>query len=176
MYNDSNNGLNKMKRYYFDQPTTEKFVDFLMTQAELIAPHKKGDASYSYEVVNSEKEIVYDYPRTIQPLKKYFLPPKETLLSFDSENNEFKEESIESKKRIFFAIHSYEMQGVKRLDYSFSQGNPESNYLNRRENSTFIGISFTPDKYHFSKSDLVYILSRLKTDSWFLRWMKREKN
>lgn len=152
MYNDSNAGLNKMKRYYFDQPTTDNFVKFLMSQAELIAPHKKGDASYSYEVVSSINEIVYDYPRTIQPLKKYFLPPKETLLSFDSEKNEFKQSEIESISQMFFAVHSYEMQGIKRLDYSFTQGNPESNYLDRRENSIFIGISFDPDKYHFTKS------------------------
>ncbi len=152
MYYDSNTGLNKMKRYYFDQPTTDKFVEFLMTQAEVIAPQKKGDASYSYEVVTSGKDIVYDYPRTIQPLKKYFLPPRETLLSFDSKNNEFKKTDIALNNRIFFAIHSYEMQGIKRLDYSFTQGNPEFNYLQRRENSIFIGISFNPDKWHFTKS------------------------
>lgn len=152
MYNGSNNGLSKLKRYFFDQNTTDKFVDFLMTQAELIAPHKKGDSSFTYETVVSGKDIVYDYTRTIQPLKKYFLPPKETLLTFDSQKNEFVEGSIESKKRIFFAIHSYELQGIRRLDYSFSHGNPESNYFDRRDNSTFIGISFKPDQYHFNKS------------------------
>jgi sulfhydrogenase subunit beta (sulfur reductase) len=152
MYNESNTSLNTMKRYYFDQLTTNKFVEFLMSQAELIAPHKKGDTSYSYEVVTSDADIVYNYPRTIQPLKKYFLPPRETLLSFDSEKNEFNKADIESTNRIFFAIHSYEMQGIKRLDYSFTKGNPEYNYLKRRENSIFIGISFNPDKWHFTKS------------------------
>ena len=152
MNNDSKIGLKTLKKYYFDQPTTNKFVEFLMTQAELIAPQKKGDASFSFEVVNSFKDVVYEYPRTILPLKKYFLPPKETLLSFNSEKNEFEKETIEAKKRIFFAIHSYEIQGIKRLDYSFTQGNPEFNYLQRRENSIFIGISFNPDKWHFSKS------------------------
>jgi len=142
MYDDSNIELNEMKRYFFDRSTTDKFTKFLMSQAELIAPHQKGDTSYSYEVITSTDDIVYDYPRTIQPLKKYFLPPKETLLSFDLANNEFKKEAIDIKNRIFFAIHSYEMQSIKRLDYSFAQGNPESNYLKRRENSTFIGISF----------------------------------
>jgi len=152
MYDDSNIELNEMKRYFFDRSTTDKFTKFLMSQAELIAPHQKGDTSYSYEVITSADDIVYDYPRTIQPLKKYFLPPKETLLSFDSANNEFKKEAIDIKNRIFFAIHSYEMQSIKRLDYSFAQGNPESNYLKRREDSTFIGISFNPDKWHFTKS------------------------
>jgi sulfhydrogenase subunit beta (sulfur reductase) len=152
MYNDSITGLDKMKRYFFDQATTEKFVNFLMAKSELIAPHKKGESSFVYDIVKSSKDIEYDYSRTIQPLKKYFLPPRETLLSFDSKKNEFEKPKIELKKQIFFAIHSYEMQAIKRLDYSFSQGNPESNYLTRRENSTFIGISFNPDKNHFTKS------------------------
>ena len=152
MYNESNNELNEIKRYFFNQLTADKFVKFLKSRYEVIAPHKKGDVSYSYEVVRSEKDVVYDYPRTIQPLKKYFLPPKETILSFNSEQNEFQEEEIEIKERIFFAIHSYEMQGIERLDYSFIQGNPESNYLKRREKSIFIGISFNPDEWHFTKS------------------------
>ena len=106
MYNELNNEMNEMKRYFFDRSTTDKFAKFLMSQAELIAPHQKGDTSYSYEVVTSENDIIYNYTRTIQPLKKYFLPPKETLLSFDSEKNEFNEEAIDIKDRIFFAIHS----------------------------------------------------------------------
>jgi sulfhydrogenase subunit beta (sulfur reductase) len=39
-----------------------------------------------------------------------------------------------------------------RLDYNFTQGNPEDNYLKRRQNSIFIGVSYTPDDYHFSQS------------------------
>jgi len=141
-----------MKRYFFDHSTTEKFINFLMTKGKLIAPHRKGEHSFAYEYVSDIAHIVFDYPRTIQPLKKFFLPPQETLLTFNIESNTFEEEKIVSEKYIFFAIHSYEMQAIQRLDYSFKRGNPEANYLTRRENVLFIGISFTPDEWHFSKS------------------------
>ena len=144
--------LEQMKRYFFDQETTTKFIRYLMNKATLIAPHQKGETSWSYEKVNRADEVVLDYPRTIQPLKKYFLPPRETLLSFSIKDNCFKEVASEQEQRIFFAVHSYEMQSILRLDYNFSSGNPESNYLQRRKNACFIGISFRPDSYHFSKS------------------------
>ncbi len=144
--------LEQMKRYFFDKETTTKFIQYLMKKATVIAPHKRGEVSYSFEEVSDVAEIVVDYPRTIQPLKKYFLPPSEKLLSFNLKDNSFSEEEIEEKKRIFFAVHSYEMQGIRRLDYSFSKGNPESNYMRRRNNTCFIGISYNPDEWHFSKS------------------------
>jgi sulfhydrogenase subunit beta (sulfur reductase) len=152
MHSVHNAKFEEMKRFFFDNDTAVKFVDFLMKKAEVYAPHRKGDHSYAYEKVKDAGRVVFNYPRTIQPLKKFFLPPHETLLRFNLKTNEFSQEKVVAEKRIFFGIHSYEMQGLKRLDYSFARGEPESNYLNRRENTVFIGISFTPDVYHFSKS------------------------
>jgi len=134
--------------FYFDTQTTKQFLSYLKEEAILIAPHKKGDKSFSYEAVDEIENVVFNYPRTIQPLKKAFFPPKETLLRFSMKDNSFEKAEVSTEKHIFFGIHSYEMQGVKRLDYSFSHGNPESNYLTRRENVLFIGISYTPDDWH----------------------------
>jgi sulfhydrogenase subunit beta (sulfur reductase) len=146
------NRFDDIKRYFFDYATLEKFIVYLMSKAKVIAPHQKGEKSYSFEEVTAAQNVVLIYPRTIQPLKKYFLPPEETILTFDTQKNQYTKEKIKVEKRIFFAIHSYELQSIKRLDYAFAKGHPESNYLTRRENSLFIGISFTPDKWHFSKS------------------------
>jgi sulfhydrogenase subunit beta (sulfur reductase) len=144
--------LEQMKRYFFDRDTTTKFLKYLLRKSTVIAPHTKGEASWSFEKVTDAEKVVLDYPRTIQPLKKYFLPPQETLLSFNTKDNSFQEPDIEEGPRIFFAVHAYEMQGILRLDYSFLKGNPESNYLQRRSKSCFIGISYKPDEWHFSKS------------------------
>jgi sulfhydrogenase subunit beta (sulfur reductase) len=152
MQNEKTMNLSEMKCYYFDLGTVNDFLGFLKTKAQLFAPHKKGEASYVYKAVENTNDVVLEYNRTIQPLKKFFLPAKEKLLSFNLTENNFKTEVVEAENRIFFGIHSYEMQGVKRLDYSFLTGNPESNYLTRRENSLFIGISYQPDEYHFSKA------------------------
>ena len=150
--NIKNTNLTQFECFEFSHNDTLDFIRFLQTKAELIAPHKKGEASFAYKTVQQPEDVVLDYPRTIQPLKKFFLPPRETLLKFNRLEQNFEKEQVEARERIFFGIHSYEMQGVKRLDYSFSQGNPESEYLTRREKSLFIGVSFAPDEYHFSKS------------------------
>jgi len=152
MTNEFASKLVHLDHYFFDEKKTQKFIEFLKTKATVYAPHKKGEKSYSYEIVNDPAQVVLDYPRTIQPIKKFFLPPVETLLSFRLSKNQFQEEKVKVEKRIFFGIHSYEMRALKLLDYSFKKGNPESNYLTRRENSLFIGISYTPDKYHFATS------------------------
>lgn len=152
MNEDLNTKFNQMKRYFFDFSTVQKFIEYLTTKAKVIAPHKKGENSYSYEVVDSSATVIMDYPRTIQPLKKYFLPPSETLLRFNLEKNEFTGEEIPEEQKIFFAIHAYELEAIQRLDFSFKRGDPESNYFNRRKNSIFIGVSYSPDKWHFSKS------------------------
>jgi sulfhydrogenase subunit beta (sulfur reductase) len=144
--------LASLKHIYFDKETAQKFVSFLKTKAEVIAPHKKGESSFYYEKVNDANDVVFQYPRTIQSIKKYFFPPKETLLHFDTESNTYHKPEIKAGERIFFAVHSYEMQAIKCLDYSFANGNPESNYFKRREKAIFIGIDYIPDSWHFSKS------------------------
>jgi len=145
---------NIKQAYYIERENVYRFIDYLKGKGELLAPQKKGRHSFSYVTVDKAVNVVLDYPRTIQPLKKFFLPPRETLLNFKRSSNTFVEEEKppENKKRIFFGIHSYDMQGVLRLDYSFSSGNPEANYLQRRANSTFIGISYQPDAHHFGAS------------------------
>ena len=151
MTGEDNYKLEQMNKYYFDHATTENFLEFLMSRAKVIAPHRKGEYSFIYDEVRNVSDIVFDYTRTIQPLKKYFLPPREKLLEFDRKNNTFTETKITDEPRIFFAIHSYEMQAIKRLDFSFVRGRPEWNYLERRKNALFMRISFTPDEWHFSK-------------------------
>lgn len=144
--------LEQMKRYFFDQDTTKKFIHYLISKGSVIAPHRKGECSYTFERVIDVNDVEMVYPRTIQPLKKFLLPPAETLISFNIKDQSFQEGKIEDEKMIFFAVHAYDMQGVLRLDYNFTKGNPESNYLKRRENCCFIGISYEPDDFHFSKS------------------------
>jgi sulfhydrogenase subunit beta (sulfur reductase) len=151
MSNETNSRFEQMKRYFFDHATTENFIEFLMSRGTVIAPQRKGQNSFIFDEVRRVADIVFDYPRTIQPLKKYFLPPREVLLEYCRETNTFRESVIPDQPRIFFGVHAYDMQAIKRLDVSFSRRNPEWNYLKRRENVLFIGISFTPDEWHFSK-------------------------
>ena len=93
--------LDQIKKYFFDQETSKKFLEYLTGKGKLFAPHKKGETSYSFEKVDDVKDVVFDYPRTIQPLKKFFLPPRETLLNFKLTDNTFSEPEKKKERKSF---------------------------------------------------------------------------
>lgn len=141
-----------MQCYQLSAGDVPALVDHLGAYGDVYAPHQKGDVSYSYERVTDSTKVVLDYNRTLLPLKKFFLPPTEKLLDFSVKAGSFSPVETKAEPRLFFAIHSYELEGIKRLDHSMLSGNPESNYFQRRKLARFVGISFEPDEYHFSES------------------------
>lgn len=141
-----------MNNLHLPESKRKAFITHLTNFGIVIAPHKKGAVSFTFEEVKSAGDVVLDYPRTLHSVKKYFLPPKEQLLSFSMKDFSITQDELDNSAKIFLGVHSYDMQAVLKLDYNFSQGIPEKNYLTRRENATFIGVSFTPDEYHFSRS------------------------
>ena len=141
-----------MKKYQLNKQELSSFIDHLKKQGTVFAPHKKGDASYSFAKVVESDSVILEYNRTLNSVKKYFLPPREQLLSYSKTDNSYQKGIIEKEKKIFLGVHSYDMKAVLKLDYNFTEGNPEENYLLRRRNSSFIGVSFIPDEYHFSQS------------------------
>jgi ferredoxin len=77
------------------------------------------------------------------PPKKYFLPPKEELLKFTIGPKSEVAEVIESKPFIIFGVHPYDLKAVGQMDKIFSEGNPDPNYLRRREGILLIGVDPT---------------------------------
>ena len=141
-----------MNMYNLKLEKVSDFIVHLQKYGEVIAPHPIGDASYSFSTVTNPNTVELDYNRTLQSIKKEFLPPREKILSYSTESNQYEKVELKAEPRIFLGVHSYNMQAVLKLDFNFSQGNPELNYLKRRENTTFIGVSYSSDKYHFGRS------------------------
>ncbi len=141
-----------MEKFNLSTSRLNALIKHLMTRGIVYAPHKNGEVSFSFDEVRDPGKVILNYNRTLQSIKKYFLPPREQLLSFSLKSGSLSKVEPENPLRIFLGVHSYDMQAVLRLDYNFSQGNPELNYLKRRQNSLFIGVSFEPDTYHFSRS------------------------
>ena len=141
-----------MEKYQLNTNKIEAFITHLKNEGKVFAPHKSGENSFKFNEVENPDSVVLDYNRTLNSIKKYFLPPREVLLSFSKKEYSFEKSTIEVEKKIFLGVHNYDVKGVLRLDYNFSQGNPEDNYLKRRADSIFIGVSYVPDEYHFSQS------------------------
>lgn len=141
-----------MECYSLRKSDVPELIDHLGSYGEIIAPHKKGDVSFSFEVVNDSSKVELDYNRTLLPLKKSFLPPVEKLMDFSLKEMAYKPVDIPIEPTVYFGVHSYEMQAILRLDHNMLSGKAESNYFNRRKKSRFVGVSFEPDEFHFSES------------------------
>lgn len=141
-----------MECFSLQRTQVPALIDHLRGYGEVIAPHHKGDVSYTFKTVQDSKDVVLDYNRTLLPLKKMFLPPVEKLMDFSLKDGNYTSNEVPVEPRVFFGVHSYEMQSILRLDHNMLDGNAESNYFNRRKSSRFVGISFDPDEFHFSES------------------------
>lgn len=141
-----------MVQFFLEHDRIAEFVAHLQKSRPVYAPHRKGEASYVFSLVENPREVVLDYPRTMHSVKKFFLPPREKLLHFDLTDNSCEAPEARPVDAIFLGVHSYDLAAVHRLDYNFSQGQPERNYLTRRQGAVFVGVSYEPDQYHFSGS------------------------
>jgi len=141
-----------MTAMMMDKDRVADFVTHLQESKPVYAPHAKGRSSYVFDRVERSDDVVLDYPRTLQSVKKFFMPPRDDLLDFNLVDNSFTEPDLKPIDAVFLGVHSYDMHAVMRLDYVYSQGNPERNYIVRRQGAVFVGVSFTPDKHHFSGS------------------------
>lgn len=149
-----------MVQYLLEASQVSKMIAHLCGQKTVYAPHHKGKRSFTFAEVSDPDAVVLDYNRTLQSVKKFFLPPKEELLSFNITENNFETSAVAPLNAIFLGVHSYDMQAVLKLDHNFTDGNPEKNYLTRRDGALFVGVSFEPDAWHFSGS--VGVASREK--------------
>jgi len=119
-------------------------VRAFMDSYEVVAPVKRGRI-YRFEAIKDPGDIQLDYGTTIASPKKYFLPPQETLLEFDTEGNEVTEYTAEAVPRVIFGAHACDINAVNRLDLVFKDGPyPDPYYIARRNATLIVGISCTP--------------------------------
>ena len=141
-----------MAQYFLEQGRVADFVAHLLSQRTVYAPHRRGQRSFAFEKTDDPRAVELEYPRTLNAVKKFFLPPRETLMDFDLRANTATPAPVAPVDAVFLGVHSYDLAAVRRLDHNFLQGNPERNYLTRRQGALFIGVSYIPDRFHFAGS------------------------
>ncbi len=126
-----------------DASELPSLVSAFLETYEVIAPVKSG-MSHAYSTVESFEEIALDYMTTITPLKKLFLPVRETLLTFDTETNDVTEYSSPSH-RASCSAPMRDINALNSLDLVFRDGPyPDPYYTARRNATLIVGISCMP--------------------------------
>ncbi len=141
-----------MKILKIPKENLDLFVAVLPAFGEVYAPVRRG-SGFAFDRPGRWTEVQMNYPRTILPPKKFFLPPRETTFKFDSSKGYQDQLAEATKPVVLFGVHAYDIFGLNILDRVFSQGRyVDPYYVARRQNITIIGVDFQPDDKHFAYS------------------------
>lgn len=126
------------------------FINDLLPTERIEAVQAKGD-KFDFGPLESAKDLRLDYDVTLLPPKKYFQPPVETLLTYETKGTY--KSHYDSEKFILIGVHPYDMAAINQMDMLFTQDNYDSHYMTRRTNATIIACDVeTPSKNVFASS------------------------
>ena len=110
-----------------------KFMEALKDWGTLYAPIKISEKFYDFRKIEDVQKVEFNYHRTIQPPKRFFYPPKETLFHFDREVVEMYEAYEEEGPKVIFGVHSCDIVGLRIMDSIFIDDEPDPYYQRRRD-------------------------------------------
>jgi len=127
------------------------FVDALIKTENVIGVQAKGDR-FDFAPLESAKGLRLDYDVTLQPPKKFFLPPAEVLLTYEVGGAYTSQ--LDSRKFILLGVHPYDMIAINQMDELFRQDNYDAHYMTRRNNATIIACDVAKASDHVFASSM----------------------
>ena len=141
-----------MKILKIPKTDLDLFASILPAFGELYAPVRRG-RGYAFDRPVAWSDVQIDYPRTILPPRKLFLPPRETMFHFDPTEGYKSLLAEAATPRVLFGVHAYDIYGLNILDRVFAQGPfHDPYYVARRQNTVIVGVDVNPDDGHFARS------------------------
>ncbi|MFW6195906.1 MAG: 4Fe-4S dicluster domain-containing protein [Thermoplasmatota archaeon] len=121
----------------------ESFVDYLINEheKEIVGVQEKGKDKYSFQELHKAEDLRLDYDVTILPPKKYFMPQRETLVKYKTEEELSMSPVNEVTPRIIIGIHPYDLVSIKQMDKIFEDTHEDQNYLWKRREAVLIGVN-----------------------------------
>lgn len=139
-----------MKTKKLSKDVLSDLVSGLVAEEKVIGVKAKGDR-FDFGPLESAEDLRLDYDVTLQPPKKYFQPPIETLLTFGV-GGDYRSQH-DTEKFILIGVHPYDMIAINQMDRIFSQDHYDSHYMTRRNNATIIACDVArPSKDVFASS------------------------
>ncbi len=129
----------------------KQFVSSLIDSDQTVIGVQSKNDKFAFGELTHADDLRLDYDVTLLSPRKYVLPPKEPLLSFEVGGDS---QSLQDHQpMILLGVHPYDMVAINQMDELFSQGEYDTHYMNRRNNLTIIACDVvTPSKNVFASS------------------------
>jgi ferredoxin len=118
-----------------DKAAFDKWISVCIESQRVFGVQAKDDRFVFAPLANAE-DLRLDYDVTILPPKKYFLPPRETLLKFD--RKEGFESVFDNEPFVLFGVHPYDMIAISQTDKLFAMDQYDTHYFDRRQKATIV--------------------------------------
>jgi sulfhydrogenase subunit beta (sulfur reductase) len=114
-----------------------------------------GTTLFAFEEVHNFEKLRLDYPTTKLPAKRYFLPYREDLSSFELRGDDWRKHISYNSDRsyVFFGLHACDINALNKLDkVLMGSVYPMPYYSVKRNNMFIIGIDCRPQPFCFCRS------------------------
>jgi ferredoxin len=126
------------------------FVEALIRKERVFGVQAKGDR-FDYALLESAQDLRLNYDVTLQPPRKFFLPPSEVLMTF--EVGGAYQSQYDDQPFILLGVHPYDMIAINQMDELFRQDNYDTHYMTRRNNATIVACDVAqPSEHVFASS------------------------
>ena len=115
------------------------FIDRLLPSYRIGGPVQKN-GGFAFETISHPDELRLDYPTTILPPKKFFLPVKEKLFEIEDARTGKMKPPEQDPPTVIFGVHACDLHAIQLLDHVFSNGHVDPNYVNRRRKTFIVSI------------------------------------
>ena len=116
------------------------FIEKLSKKMKVAAPVRKGVKNFAFEEVTRGDAISRVSLPTILPPKKYFMPQRETIQTFDRAVPRWNSVVSENDAIVIFGVHTCDLSGIQFLNAVMGTPPKDANYLARKANITVIGL------------------------------------
>lgn len=116
----------------------KEFVSKLIASNRVVGVKDKEKKFFVYDDLNNADELRLDYDVTYLSPRKYFQPPRETLLKFTTTPKVTAEQVVETEPFILLGVHPYDLKAINQMTKVFEKDNRDANYLARRKAATII--------------------------------------
>ena len=107
-------------------------------QFRIVGPKAKY-GQFVYDEITDLDELVLDYPQTVAAPKRFLLPPREVLFSFNTETMEMHAQ-IEAEPTVIIGLHTCDMHAIDLIDLVQNTGFADQHYRARRDALYLVSI------------------------------------
>jgi len=134
--------------------------DLLVLENTTVGPvatgmDRHGKPIFAFEPVSDFDDLRLDYPTTKLPAKRYFLPYREDLASFQFEGDDWQKDVDYNIDRpyVLFGLHACDINALNKLDkVLMGSVYPMPYYAAKRKNMFIIGMNCRPQPFCFCRS------------------------